>query len=892
MAFVAGNLQAVFSANLAPLQLGITRAQTLIQGFGANVNRSIAGIQNSFRGLAGIAAGLGVVLGTRALIGIADEAIELGNALRVVTKDAEELNAAFGLVRSVARETRTSISDVATLFRRLSISTQGLGVSQRELGDLTRTIARAVAASGATAREASNGIIQLAQGFALGTLQGQNLRSVLESLPVLAIALARGVEVPFGQLRQLAEQGQLTTARALQALGSQGVEIAQLLTRIQPSISSAFTVVRNEITATLLEFNLATSAITDTAGGVLSLADQTRSAVLAVISGVTRGVATALRTFADLAEGADDIGISLNSLRAAGKAVFAALVFAAKAFGTGLVTIRLFILKVLVALEKLQAAFAGPDPAADPIQQLARDLNDAIDRRNRALETVQFLGDAPFERPIDRFLEEAKKEVDRLTSEFQRIGLDPATVELDVSVNEQALREAENQLVRSADGLSAGFGGAASAINDALLAASATSTVDNQPLVDGLRAAADQADRLAEVSEQLRRTGFQPPELSDVVPEREDPGLTPAQNRDRERLLALETRINIELGKRTSTLESQRDAIRAQVAEIQKLVANLGESRAGDDARLAAANSLVLLLERERELTRNIADIQRELQAGPEGRRAALDTQIEQLRALSPERAQEIAGELTRALQGGIGDALTSEETVEVLRRFGVELSNAIQEELESRVVFRVGDAIRDSVTEGFRAGFDSAEAIIPSFAESLNRAVQDALSESLSNSLTTALRGTQGQLTGIARSIGNVITGQLGDTLFGPEVGPATANQQLRAQLFSTAVLGTIGAVTSAVLNRQEDAQITARNIQSAVTSAQQVRGIVAGPTQIAVAQVARGIQDAFVESERLLRIIATNTAVTAVNTGGRTGQATTDLAAEVLATESPSFV
>ncbi len=86
------------------------------------------------------------------------------------------------------------------------------------------------------------------------------------------------------------------------------------------------------------------------------------------------------------------------------------------------------------------------------------------------------------------------------------------------------------------------------------------------------------------------------------------------------------------------------------------------------------------------------------------------------------------------------------------------------------------------------------------------------------------------------------------------------------------------------------------AANIRSAVTSTQAVRGIVAGPTQIAVAQVDRAISDSFLEPTRLLRIIAENTGRTVEQTSdtgtGSIPTGGTDPATQALANEGPSLI
>ena len=90
-------------------------------------------------------------------------------------------------------------------------------------------------------------------------------------------------------------------------------------------------------------------------------------------------------------------------------------------------------------------------------------------------------------------------------------------------------------------------------------------------------------------------------------------------------------------------------------------------------------------------------------------------------------------------------------------------------------------------------------------------------------------------------------------------------------------------------------ETESAAGGVVSAVTSLQRVRGLVTGPTQIAVAQVDRGIRDAFRPSERLLGLIEQNTRATATQTSdtgtGSVPTGGTSEATQALANEGPSF-
>ena len=107
------------------------------------------------------------------------------------------------------------------------------------------------------------------------------------------------------------------------------------------------------------------------------------------------------------------------------------------------------------------------------------------------------------------------------------------------------------------------------------------------------------------------------------------------------------------------------------------------------------------------------------------------------------------------------------------------------------------------------------------------------------------------------------------------------------------------IGFGARAIKGFQQGAEIesqAAGQVASAVTSVQRVRGIVAGPTSLAVAQVDRAISDAFIETNFILRRIEENTRATATQTSdsgtGSVPTGGTDESIQSLANEGPSFI
>ncbi len=181
----------------------------------------------------------------REVIAAANTYQELQNKLRLVTDGTENLADITEELFTVAQSTRSSFESTVDLYSRVARSTTELGVSQRDLLQFTEAVSQAIQISGATAQEASSGVVQFGQALASGRLSGDELRSVLEQLPSLARELAAGLGVTIGEIRKLGQSGALTAEAVFAAVQSRIPQIAEQFAKITPTLAQSFTVLQN-----------------------------------------------------------------------------------------------------------------------------------------------------------------------------------------------------------------------------------------------------------------------------------------------------------------------------------------------------------------------------------------------------------------------------------------------------------------------------------------------------------------------------------------------------------------------------------------------------------------------------------------------------------------------
>ncbi len=201
---------------------------------------------------------IGIGLAIREVVQMSDTFQNYQNRLKLVTSSTEELASVTRELFKISNETRSAYASTAELFTRVSIAVKGLGRSQREVINFTKTLNKAVILSGTTAAEAKNGIIQLSQGLASGALRGDELRSVLEQLPAVADAIAKSMNITRGELRKMGEEGKITADVVLDAMAKAAEDIDKAFATTIPTISQSFVVLKNKVIESIGAFNEAT----------------------------------------------------------------------------------------------------------------------------------------------------------------------------------------------------------------------------------------------------------------------------------------------------------------------------------------------------------------------------------------------------------------------------------------------------------------------------------------------------------------------------------------------------------------------------------------------------------------------------------------------------------
>jgi len=380
---------------------GLNQANQQFRQFGQQTKqaqRHVQEFQSTLRFLRASLVAFASVKIASSFLEFADSLTAVRNRLSQVTVTTGGVNEKQKQLFDIARRSRSALESVAILYTRMALSADNLTQSQAELLKFTELTTKATAASGATASEARNGLIQLAQGIASNRLGGDELRSVLENLTGVSLALASGLGVTRGELRKLAEQGGLTSDVIVKAILSQEEMIEKLFAKTTPTVGQAFEVLQNSVIQSLGAFDSATGALRGMAGAILFIADNMNALVSVIIFFAARMLI--------VAKNSHFVAMALASIRTAAAGAtggFAALsaTFVATRATSGLLAASLVTLRTVVrslfgpvgialAIFGLMEFQGGATDAEKAIEKLAEQMDSL--KKNFDITTKSVVG--------------------------------------------------------------------------------------------------------------------------------------------------------------------------------------------------------------------------------------------------------------------------------------------------------------------------------------------------------------------------------------------------------------------------------------------------------------------------------------------------------------------
>ncbi len=244
-----------------------------LQANTSGFDQGINGAKFAVNALVGAMAALGVGLGVKELAEAADSYATLSARVQIATKDGGNFQQAMAGVHQVALATNTSLDATATLFTKINDAGKIMGITQQQALDLTKTVNQAIKIGGGSVQATEAAVQQFTQALQSGVLRGDEFNSIMEQAPGLVQALAAGLGKTTGELRAMAENGELSAERVIKAIQNQSDEVQKTYDQFPTTISNALQKIATQWQILIGEMDQANGASATVAQWLSVLAD-------------------------------------------------------------------------------------------------------------------------------------------------------------------------------------------------------------------------------------------------------------------------------------------------------------------------------------------------------------------------------------------------------------------------------------------------------------------------------------------------------------------------------------------------------------------------------------------------------------------------------------------
>ena len=134
----------------------------------------------------------------------------MNNSFNEINGTANETSELVNMVYAAAQDARGSLDSMASVVARFGNNARDAFGNSEEVVAFADLVQKQMAIAGASTQEAANAELQLSQALGSGVLRGDELNSIFEQAPNLIQNIADYLDVPIGQIREMAADGELS----------------------------------------------------------------------------------------------------------------------------------------------------------------------------------------------------------------------------------------------------------------------------------------------------------------------------------------------------------------------------------------------------------------------------------------------------------------------------------------------------------------------------------------------------------------------------------------------------------------------------------------------------------------------------------------------------------
>ena len=178
--------------------------------FNAEIQEGSAHADGLMNSIKGMVAAYATIQTVQNVLNISDELTTTTARLDMMNDGVRSTDELVKMVYASAQDARGEFSQMADVVARFGNNAKDAFSSTEEVVAFSNLIQKQMTIAGASTEEANAALLQLSQGLGSGVLRGEELNSVFEQAPNIIQSIADYLEVPIGEIRDMAAEGELT----------------------------------------------------------------------------------------------------------------------------------------------------------------------------------------------------------------------------------------------------------------------------------------------------------------------------------------------------------------------------------------------------------------------------------------------------------------------------------------------------------------------------------------------------------------------------------------------------------------------------------------------------------------------------------------------------------
>lgn len=175
-----------------------------------NLNKKVKETTSSYNGLGNVIKTAVGALGVKKLMDLSDTNTQVTARLNLMTNGEEDVGLIKDKIFSSAQRSRSDYFATADIVSKLGMRASDAFGSTDETIQFAENLNKMFVIAGASQTEITSASLQLTQALGSGVLRGEELNAVFETAPNIIQTIADYLDVPIGQIRNMAAEGKIT----------------------------------------------------------------------------------------------------------------------------------------------------------------------------------------------------------------------------------------------------------------------------------------------------------------------------------------------------------------------------------------------------------------------------------------------------------------------------------------------------------------------------------------------------------------------------------------------------------------------------------------------------------------------------------------------------------